>query len=362
MGESRGTAGEIRAALRSLVEFGPGHGPRHWIAARAALSMGVPLAVMTLAGRPDLGLQAGSGAFLALFLASAAARERARALPVIGAVLLACAALGAWTAPWPWLGAIGLIAVAILGSAFAFAYRVGPPGPVFFVLMYGLAGMITAVRDGVRATEPLAFLAALSCGLAFAYALAMLPLLRRAERERTARPLREVLPGPWLGTGERWLILRVSVIAVAGTLVSFIWVDPSRAYWTVAAGVAVIGLSTVPQHAFGRGLHRTVGTLVGAAVYLLVAPLVASPVAFVLALAGLQFTIELVVVRNYALALVFITPLVLLIAGAATGSTDHLATAIERLVDTACGSALAMATAALRPRALRPPGAPESAR
>lgn len=351
MDEAQKPQSELVRALRSLFVLSPGPpGPRHWIATRAALSMGIPLAVLTLVGRPDLGLMAGTGAFLALFVAGAAAAERARVLPVIGAALFACAALGTWLAPSPWLTAAGLVAVAVGGSALSFGFRVGPPGPVFLVLMYGLSGMITTVRDGARVTEPWVFLATLAGGLVFSYVLALLPLAIPAERARPTRPLRELLPGPWLGAGEQWLVVRIALVAALGAVLSMLWVDPERAYWTVSTGVAVVGLSTVPNHSFARGVHRTIGTLVGAAAYLALAPLAKLPWVFVLLLPLLQFTIEFVVVRNYALALVFITPLVLLIAGAAIGDANQLSTAAERFVDTAVGSALAMASGVLRER------------
>src|SRR5699024_4021205 len=104
-------------------------------------------------------------------------------------------------APSPWLSGIGLVVVAVAVSAFAFAYRLGPPGPVFFVLTFGLAGMITGLRDGERGTDPLPFLAAFASGLLFSYAVALLPLLVQSGRA-AARPLREILPGPWMGPGE----------------------------------------------------------------------------------------------------------------------------------------------------------------
>ncbi len=341
------------AAVRSLFALPPGPGPRHWIALRAAASMGIPLAVMTALGRPDLGLQASTGAFLALFCAGLGAAERARVLPVVGAVLFGCAVLGTALAPWHLLTAVGLVVVAIGVSAFAFGSRLGPPGPVFFVLMFGLSGTITGLRDGVRATDPAVFLSALGAGLLFSYVLALLPLLRRAERAKPVRPFRELLPRLWLGVGEQQLVLRVALVAALGTLISVIWLDPLRAYWTVTAGVAVVGLSAVRSHSLARGVHRTAGTLLGAGLYLLIAPLGEHTWVFVLLLAALQFLIELVVVRNYAFALVFITPLVLLITAAATGGGDRFATAGERVLDTAVGSALAILSALVH----RPPRA-----
>jgi uncharacterized membrane protein YccC len=95
-------------------------------------------------------------------------------------------------------------------------------------------------------------------------------------------------------------------------------------------------------------VHRAVGTAAGAALFLLLARLGPEGVVLGLVLGALQLAVELVVVRHYALALTFITPLVLLIATAATGgalaSTD---VALERVVDTVVGAAIGIACALL---------------
>lgn len=340
----------MRALLVSLLTLPPGPAPRFWIAVRAAVSIGAPFGVLVLLGHEDIGLQTAAGAFVALFFASAGAVERAKALPVVGGALFVCSALGAVLSPWPWLLAAGLVAVAVVASACCFAYRVGPPGPVFLVLSYGLAASITGVVDGERITDPLSFLAAVAGGSLFSYLVALAPLLLRSERRRPARTLRQLMPGPWLGPGERRLILRIAVVSALGALVSMVLLDPHRAYWTVSAGVAVVGLTPSRGYSLGRGLHRTVGTLLGAGLAVALAPVAANPLLLVALLMLLQFGIELVVVRNYALALVFITPLVLLITAAATGTVDVAGAAWERLLDTMVGSALAILTGLLHRR------------
>ncbi len=337
--------------MRSLFELPPGPDPRYWIATRAALSMGAPLGLLTLLGYESLGLQTAAGSFVALFAASAGAAERAKVLPVVGGILLLCAGLGVLLAPWPALLVTGLVVVAILTSGLAFAFRIGPPGAVFFVLVYGLAGNITTEVDGVRLNSPTAFLVAIMAGMLFAYLVALTPLLRRTERARDVRPLRELLPGPWVGPGEIELIARIAVASIVGALVTALLLDPHRAYWTVAASVAVVGLSTARSYSLTRGLHRMTGTLLGAVVYLVIAPLSEHPILLVLVFTVLQFIIEVVVVRNYALALVFITPLVLLLVGAAMGGGDHFASAGERVIDTVVGSLIAILTVLIhRPR------------
>ena len=81
--------------------------------------------------------------------------------------------------------------------------------------------------------------------------------------------------------------------------------------------------------------------MVGAALYLVLAFLPLPVWALGVVLGLLQFAIELVVVRHYALALVFITPLVLLLIGAATGATvgsGAMPLATERVIDTLIGA------------------------
>ena len=61
--------------------------------------------------------------------------------------------------------------------------------------------------------------------------------------------------------------------------------------------------------------------------------------AVVLLIATLQFTTEVVVVRHYGLALIFITPLALTIA--ASGNTDDPVRIVgERIVDTLLGAVI----------------------
>ena len=145
------------------------------------------------------------------------------------------------------------------------------------------------------------------------------------------------------------LVLRVSIVAVLGVLIGA-FMDPSRSYWIVGAGVAVIGLAAERRAAFQRGLHRMLGTVLGVGVYALIALLHPQGLWIALLLGILQFSVELVVVRHYALALMLITPLVLLLTGAATGQIGAMDVAVERVIDTVVGSALGAASGLLHPR------------
>lgn len=299
---------------------------------------------MTLLGQPSLGYIAASGAFTVLFVGSSPVVERAKALPFVAAGLIASAALGLLAAPNMWLVLAGVAAVAIGSAALAFGFRLGPPGPLFFVLVFGLSAHVVTSAP----IAPAVYLTAFAAGCAFSYLVAVSPLLLRP-RSVAARPLRELLPGPALDADGRMLLLRVAIVSVIGVLLALI-VDPARSYWVVGGAVAVIGVAADRTAALQRGLHRMLGTLVGAGLYALLALLHPAGLWLALLLGILQFLIELVVVRHYALALVFITPLVLLLTGAATGEIGDMSIALERIVDTIVGAALGAASGFLHPR------------
>lgn len=329
----------------SLFAFAPSPGPRWPLATQAALGIAVPIAVMTLLGEASLGYVAASGAFTVLFAGSAAVVDRARVLPFVAAGLLASAALGALTAGDDLLAGFGVVVVAVVSAALSFGFRLGPPGPLFFVLVFGLSGHVL----DTGAISPLPYLAALASGCLFSYLVAMTPLVLARTRATAARPLRELLPGPALTADSRLLLLRVAIVAVLGVLLGIV-IDPERTYWVVGSGIAVIGVAAARRAALHRGVHRMLGTVLGAGLYLVLSLLHPAGLWLAALLGALQFTIELVVVRNYALALVFITPLVLLLTGAATGSIGSTDIAIERIIDTVVGAALGAASGILHPR------------
>lgn len=82
----------------------------------------------------------------------------------------------------------------------------------------------------------------------------------------------------------------------------------------VAAAVVVLHQGLDWTHTLQRAVERIFGTLVGLALAGLVLTLRLQGVWLVVILAGLQFIIEMLVVRNYAFAVVFMTAAALIIA------------------------------------------------
>lgn len=145
------------------------------------------------------------------------------------------------------------------------------------------------------------------------------------------------------------IALRVGAAAlISGGIGASFGLD--RAYWAIAASVLMLYQGLDVTRALQRGVERTLGTLVG----LVVAAglLSAHPGGLALAalVMALQFVIELVVARNYALATVFITPIALVLAEAANPSLDIRTLLIDRGVDTliGCGVGLVVLYASAR--------------
>jgi uncharacterized membrane protein YccC len=192
---------------------------------------------------------------------------------------------------------------------------------------------------------PLTLIACVSAGCALAIIVSVAPLVRSVHWQVAPRPLKELLARqPW-DSGQRELVARIAVVAVAGTLLAVITVDPQRAYWVVASGIVVVGFIPGRVPALHRGLHRMLGTAVGAGVYLGMAALDPGPWALVAIVFALQFFTEILIVRNYALAVSLLTPLALTLATAAAGDLGDVAVALERILDTIVGAAIAVATA-----------------
>lgn len=350
---SRPQTGLIRVIARGLITLNPLTAPRWPVALQAALSMFLPVLLFTVLGRLDVGMVAASGAFTAIYLVGVAPWVRIRLLPILGAVLLACAVLGTALAPFPLLAAAGLVVVSIVVSGMYFAFRIGAPGPVFFVLVYGLATRLTREVDGHRFLPGSTFVGAVAVGVATSLAVvAVAALIRRIRSGPHPGGGAQLARTPRLDPASRALLIRVTVVAVIGTTLSMLVVDPARGYWVVCAGIAVVGVDAGRRIALVRGSQRFVGTVVGAGLFTVLAVLPLPPLTLPLLLGLLQFGVEMFVVRNYALTLVFITPLVLFIITSVAGMHGVVPLDLigERVIDTLVGATLGTLSGLVHPR------------
>lgn len=112
--------------------------------------------------------------------------------------------------------------------------------------------------------------------------------------------------------------------AIAGAIGAALGLE--RAYWTMAAAVLMLHQGLDWMRSLQRGVERMSGTMVGLILAGLILTVHPQGLWLVGTLMLLQFIIEMIVVRNYALAVVFITAAALTIAagGHAVPDVEHL--------------------------------------
>ncbi len=145
---------------------------------------------------------------------------------------------------------------------------------------------------------------------------------------------------------------RVGVAAaIAGTIGAAFGLE--RAYWTTAAAVLILHQGLDWIRSLQRGAERMIGTLAGLVLAGAILAIHPQGPWLILTLMLLQFVIEMSVVRNYALAVVFITAAALTIASGGHPVPDIGHLLWVRGVDTVIGCAIGLLVLMLTtPRAL----------
>ena len=304
------------------------------------MAMGVPMVVLTLAGHEAEGLIASMGAFTALYYATMRRGDRVKVLPLIGAGFVLAATLGVLTSSHVWWTVLALNVVAIVATLVAFAIRLGPPGPMMFVLVAGVTNGMAAAGAGGGDRWRLPALVAIGALGAYLVVIAPLALPSQRHREGTAAPLARLMH---LTRPDRVSAIIAARVITAVGIASMLAVPLGigHAYWLIMVAGVVLQVSHSLRYTTTRVVHRVLGTVAGVAVFGLFALLGTSGLMLAILIAGLQAVVEIVIGRHYGLGLVFITPLSLLIA-TSSHATSTASVVSDRVIDTLLGALLAL--------------------
>lgn len=301
--------------------------PARWVAARAGLSVLVPLLVLSAAGRLEWSIFATFGAFTALYGRDRSGPARLWLQARVAVYLTAAIGLGTLVAISPeraWLAVPVASSVAALGSFASDAEQWHPPGPLFLVFAFAACAAIPATW----ADLPIALGVG---GLSATFAV-VVGSLGAWWRRDGGTPHRR----PTYAASLRWHVLPCSLgVFVAGVIATGAGIG--HPYWAMVSAVVPLVARDFRQQVV-RGLHRVVGTALGLVVAGVLLAIDPPALAVVLIVVVLQVLAELVVGRNYALALVAITPLALLMVHLAVPvPTSELL--VDRGVETVIGVA-----------------------
>lgn len=318
----------LRDELHHLVAINASD--RRWeMPVAAALASGMPLLVGVYCGHLDFGLISSLGGMVFLYLPETPLSHRMVMLMACAFGMMASYALGVLSHLVPPFMMPALTFTAILVTMICRFYDMGPPGSFFFIM----AASVGASAPGSAVDVPLkvgllSMGCVLSCMFAFVYSLYMLRL-------QPAKPVRP-LPRPTFD----FVFFDSTVIGtfVGISLALAQSINLLQPYWVPVSCLAVMqGMSM--RAVWNKQLHRVIGTAVGLLLAWGVLALTLKDWQMALVMMGLTFLIETFVVRHYAIAAIFITPLTILLVEAATlGQTAPTVLIQARFFDTLLGS------------------------
>lgn len=317
----------LQSELRQLTTINPSK--RRWqMAFAGALAIGLPMLIGAYVGHVEYGLVSSLGGLVFLYLPNTPLSHRMVWMLCCGFGVAACFTLGVMSHFVPSLLIWVLTFIAILVTMACRFYGVGPPGSLFFVM----AAAIGAYSPGEALDVPLkvgllTMGALLACLIAFFYSLYILRVEAPDPIVPPPRPTFDfvIFDSIVIGT-----FVGVSLAAAQA-------LQLDRPYWVPVSCLAVLQGMTL-RAVWTRQIHRVFGTAIGLLLAWGLLSLVLDPWRVALMVLVLAFVVEITVVRHYGLAVIFITPLTIILAEAATlgqGATTDLI--LSRFLDTVLG-------------------------
>lgn len=303
----------LRHATRCyLLTFQPSRRP--WLLSlTGALTIGLPLLLAAGTAQVGAGMVATLGTLTLLYLPATNLPQRILTLMCCGFGLVATVTLGLLSQQLPASMPLLLMMMTVLASMLCRYYRLPPPGSYFFILVAAIAMyMPTPLADIPRYAGLVVMGSLLACILGALYSL-------------HAWNRHPPLPAPDLPAPEfDFIVVDSLIIGLAVGLSLFLadCLQMDRPYWTATTCLAILQATTL-QAVWHRQWQRLLGTCMGLLLTWLLFSLPLTPWLLAVLVVLLSFTIESLVVHHYGLAMIFITPLALLL-GEAT-SLSHLA-------------------------------------
>lgn len=323
----------VRAEVRELATLHPS--ARRWqMAFAAALCSGLPLLAGAYFDQLAHGLVASLGGMVFLYLPATPMSHRMVSLMACAFGMIACYTLGLFSHLFPSLMTPVLVFITILVTMVCRFYALGPPGSLFFVMAAAIGAYSPIAAAQIPLQVGLITLGCLSaCLIAFFYSLHAL----RAHPAQAVDRLPEA----------RFDFVVVDSVVIGGSvgisLALAQLLQLEKAYWVPISCLAVIQAQSL-RALWTKQLHRVIGTAIGLLLALGLLSLPLDPWTMSLTMMGLAFVIEMAVVRHYGLAVIFITPMTILLVEAASFGHGEAAALIQaRFFDTILGCMVGLA-------------------
>lgn len=230
-----------------------------------------------------------------------------------------------------WFGSIGFGIFSIVAYYTAKYHNLRPPGSFFYIMIASMA--ISLPHPIEKITQQIGIFALGTfnvCVLVFLYTF----LIRPRNISKNIKISTKI--NHYTNFKEALIVGIFMTLSIAlGKIFGL-----EYPYWIPISCLAVLqGVSI--EHIWQRGIHRILGTTIGLGIAWVIFTYITAPLGICFCIITLQIIVELLIVRHYGLAVIFITPMGILLAE--TGSPislepNHLL--VVRLIEIFIGSLL----------------------
>jgi len=295
----------------------------------ASLSTGIPLLIGFYSGRLDYGIQACIGGLVILYLPSTRLEHRMVTLLLCAFGFILSYALGLAFSFSPYLSAAVLGLYAFSVNWVTNYFKLQSPRNFFFIMLASMGSCMPFDLANLPVKVGLIALGTMvACVLAFLYSLYIV--------RKYSGKLDTVSPRKRNYTNITESIIIGVFIAISLMIAHVFGLE--NPYWVPISCLAVMqGISVT--HVWRRSFHRIAGTFIGMGLTWLFLQLNLTPLNVCISILLLQFVIEMLVVRHYGLAVIFITPMTVFLAEIGKGmNIDPNQLISARLLDIVVGS------------------------
>ncbi|RYU93803.1 FUSC family protein [Emticicia agri] len=295
----------------------------------ASVCTGLPLLVGYSLGRLDFGTLACMGGLVILYLPSTSLENRMLTLLVCAFGFIMSFAVGIAFSFNPYLSALVLGIYAFSVNWLTNYFRLSPPGNFFFVM---IASMASCMPFDLLAIPTKVGLIALGTMGGFVFAMGYSLYIVRRYPDKMKDP--GIRKRHYTNLTESIIIgLFIAISLLTGHIFRL-----DNPYWIPVSCLAIMqGLNVVQVGQ--RSFHRIVGTFIGMGFSWLLLQLNLSTLQICISIIVLQFIIEVLVVRHYALAVIFITPMTVFLIELSRGTAiDANRVIAARFLDIFIGS------------------------
>lgn len=298
----------------------------------AALSTGIPLFLGLAIGRVDFGLLGCIGALVILYMPPTATGHRLVTLTMCAFGFISSFALGLFASWHPAVAALMVGMLAFFATWAANFYKLQVPRNFFFIMLASMAACMPFDLVTLPTKVGLVALGSIiACSLALVYTI--LTIEKYPAQQLTVN---------WKPKAENTTESLIFAVCIAVSLGLGLTLKLDNPYWLPISTLAIMQSVSV-SHAWQRSIHRIAGTFLGMLLTWLLLSFNPNAWQICALIVGLQFLVEFFIVRNYGIAVFFLTPMTVFLADMSRSlNSNHHALIYSRLTDIAVGSAVGL--------------------